>query len=253
MRGTVASSSLVTVGAEGFLPSAFSGIRSTSNEHVGWVLPRQQASSSPSGPVSDLPREVSWTPLAAPSEAIWKFLKFKVELEVPGAVLQTLPVLAPCTSYSRGWMVGGLCAEERALIPKQSKKKTSNQMFICPLCNNVTKILILQSYNLKFRINGFVVWHTLTLYVVSQFSRASGERGHAGLWGGKQTPAETGRSRQVVTPTCISMYYTCKFQEDFWGAAICSFQKALWSDSMLLSLNIICVDRRSHPVFQSVH
>lgn len=41
--------------------------------------------------------------------------------------------------------------------PKAVTEETSNRMLLCPLCNNVTKILMIKSHNLKFRINGFDV------------------------------------------------------------------------------------------------
>lgn len=41
--------------------------------------------------------------------------------------------------------------------PKAVKDETSNRMLLCPLCHNVTKILMIKSHNLKFRINGFDV------------------------------------------------------------------------------------------------
>lgn len=53
--------------------------------------------------------------------------------------------------------------------PKAIKEDTSNRMLICPLCNNVTKILMIHSYNLRFRINGFDVWLAL-LHTVFGFS-----------------------------------------------------------------------------------
>lgn len=50
------------------------------------------------------------------------------------------------------------------------KAETSDGMLLCPLCNNVTKILMIKSYNLWFRINGFDVCLVLCLHITLQLS-----------------------------------------------------------------------------------
>lgn len=48
-------------------------------------------------------------------------------------------------------------AKEMLLNPKAIEEETSQWMLICPLCHNVTKILMIKSHNLRYRINGFDV------------------------------------------------------------------------------------------------
>lgn len=66
-----------------------------------------------------------------------------------GAVSQILPVLAPCTTIllKSSWALLStefLCQGD-VTNPKAVKEETSNQMLICRLCNNVTKILMMKS------------------------------------------------------------------------------------------------------------
>lgn len=51
----------------------------------------------------------------------------------------------------------GLLGQGNVSDPKAVKEETSNRMLLCPLCNNVTKILMIKNHNLRFRINGFDV------------------------------------------------------------------------------------------------
>lgn len=54
-------------------------------------------------------------------------------------------------------MGAGFVRQGNGTDPKAIKEETSNRMLICPLCNNVTKILMIKSHNLRCRINGFDV------------------------------------------------------------------------------------------------
>ena len=68
-------------------------------------------------------------------------------------------------------MGAGFIRQGNGTDSKAIKEETSNQMLICPLCNNVTKILMIKNHNLRFRINGFDVWLVFSLHVVSQHTK----------------------------------------------------------------------------------
>lgn len=50
------------------------------------------------------------------------------------------------------------------------KAETADRMLLRPLCNNVTKILMIKSHNLRFRIKGFDVCLVLSLHTALQLS-----------------------------------------------------------------------------------
>lgn len=50
------------------------------------------------------------------------------------------------------------------------KAETTDRMLLRPLCNNVTKILMIKSHNLRFRIKGFDVCLVLSLHTALQLS-----------------------------------------------------------------------------------
>lgn len=70
-------------------------------------------------------------------------------------------------------MGAGFIRQGNGTDSKAIKEETSNQMLICPLCNNVTKILMIKNHNLRFRINGFDVWLVFSLHVVSQLPKVN--------------------------------------------------------------------------------
>lgn len=55
----------------------------------------------------------------------------------------------------------GFLCQGHVTTPKAVEEETSNRMFVCPLCNNVTKLLMINTHNLRFRINGSDVWLAL--------------------------------------------------------------------------------------------
>lgn len=120
-----------------------------------------------------------------------------------GAALQSLPVWAPpATIVLRyGWelMGAGFICQGNVADPKAIQEETSQRMLICPLCNNVTKILMIKSHNLRFRINGFDVWLALLpsrCLLTPRMSRMSTSQGS--------------RTREGNTTHCTSLQHTPK-------------------------------------------
>lgn len=125
--------------------------------------------SSPSGSSSDLPRQRVWTLPAS----TWRGSRVKIAVvegywqRLPRSSFPNPHCLAPDTTilFKHSWELtgAGFLRQGNGTDPKAIKEETSNQMLICPLCNNVTKILMIKSHNLRFWINGFDVWLALSL------------------------------------------------------------------------------------------
>lgn len=78
-----------------------------------------------------------------------------------GTVLQILPVLAPCTTvvlqYSWESMGAGFTCRGNVTKSQSNRRRDLTADVNLSLCHNVTKILMIKSHNLRFRINGFDV------------------------------------------------------------------------------------------------
>lgn len=164
-----------------FQAACFCSFGSTS----GWAhcheAPQNQGptSSSAPGSSSDLPwAEGVDLPLGAPgwrppgNHSGWRYWQ-----RCPTGISPILLIWHLVHQYllRHSWelMGAGFIRQGNGTDSKAIKEETSNQMLICPLCNNVTKILMIKNHNLRFRINGFDVWLVFSLHVVSQLPKVN--------------------------------------------------------------------------------
>ena len=106
--------------------------------------------SSPSGSSSDLPRQRVWM---LPGST-WRGSGMKITVvegywqRLPRSSFPNPHRLAPGTTilFKHSWELTGarFLRQGNGTDPKAIKEETSNRMLICPLCNNVTKILMIK-------------------------------------------------------------------------------------------------------------
>lgn len=115
-----------------------------SSEHSGQVLQRKQNQPLFLGSSFNLPRKgLVDTGAGTWQEATWKPQQLKVLVEALGSGFTNASCTTLLLRHSWEEMMGaGLLCQGSVTNPKAIQYETSNRMWICSLCNNVTKILI---------------------------------------------------------------------------------------------------------------
>lgn len=133
------------------------------------MLPRDARLTCPGEEVWTLPRDPGWR------EVTRSHPEVSVVREAgggpPGARARTLFCFGALfhdviKTQLRVDGAGFLCQGDVA----NPKAETADRMLLRPLCNNVTKILMIKSHNLRFRIKGFDVCLVLSLHTALQLS-----------------------------------------------------------------------------------